>query len=179
MTKVKEDLCLTGRIIGPVKRTEFLHWERPGPCDNCGVGPLHGVGNCDCSFRRDRMRLCRRCAISWDLERTPRSPLLSAEDNQAVQRARELLNGPPIVVAREGEHTYEFTVRIHSFGMDNRNQLKNQVTRSLMSALHLKFADRFTVIDRVNRKQIKFDPKAHGIGGVITNGNGNGSHAAG
>lgn len=169
------EVCLGGHIIGAQKSDKLMPWQLVGSCDGCANGPLHGTDNtCGCSVRRDKMRLCRRCAIALDLATKSWSPLLSNAENASVRLARTL-DDPHRVIEREGEQLFRFEVSVASYGPESTT--KNQVVNQLMRSLHIAFRDSVTVFDKGRQRTIPFDPRSHTIGGVTdtyTNGNGNG-----
>lgn len=169
---MNDDICISGHVIGPQKSDKLMSWQTVGECDGCCIGPLHGTDNdCDCSVRREKMRLCRKCAIAFDLQGKGWSPLLTHAENASIKLARTLAD-PNRVIEYEGEHVYQFQIRVASYG--RASTTKNFVVRELMRSLNNAFKESVTVVDQATHHTIPFDPKAHSLTGTgQSNGNGN------
>lgn len=77
--------CLAGKPIGVHRNGVSLP---PGDCECCGDGPLHGPRSvpggtrCGCAFARAGKRLCRGCALFYDL-------LIDGHSHLPVPRERQ------------------------------------------------------------------------------------------
>lgn len=171
-------ICLNGHIIRPQTRPEEKpSWQLIGNCENCNAGPLHGAQNgCRCSVLRNKVRLCRRCAIALDINTKGYSPLLSNAENASVRLAQSLSS--PGVPEMEASHVYRFEVHVNAFGRPTI--ARRSVTKVVMQVLNNAFGDAVAVLD-ASGTTIPYDPKQHAIGGggdsLYASSNGNGTHA--
>lgn len=91
----KNEICICGKEI----RSQMHHsgQGRPsGRCEACGVGPLHpvvpaGLSWCSQSFLRNGKRVCRDCAIAYDLSQKGHTRIRTPWQAEVVTEVRMLL----------------------------------------------------------------------------------------
>lgn len=91
----KNEICRCGKEIR--RQIHSSGQGRPaGECEGCGLAPLHpavpaGLSGCSESFLRNGKRVCRECAIAYDLITKGHTRIRTPWEAEVVNEVRMLL----------------------------------------------------------------------------------------